>query len=207
MTTKNGFRALITRSKLGAAGLALGGMIVGALVGIAVQVGVESTGILGPGVETLISEQDKNFEALHSRLDNLQTTTSDPELARELAEIAALLERQDELRRTANREIETLVGEVDSLRQQNLVEQDLAGGADVWLAEGEGVSVGDKSNVIGVLRILPTAADVVLNGNQTRLNVGGYVSTEDCLVFLKQATRPLDDRAGFDVTCGEGDPG
>ncbi len=205
MTTNKGIRDLLTRKNLTAGALAVGGMIVGALVGIAVQIGVESTGMLGPGVESLMSEQDSNFNALHARLDSLQAEADDPELARELGEIAALLQRQDELRQTANLEIEMLVNEVASLRQQNLAEQDLAGGADVWLAAGEGVSVGDKRNVIGVVRIWATSADVVLNGEQTRISVGGFVATDDCVVFLKQANRPEDNRAGFDVTCGEGD--
>ncbi len=205
MTTKKGIRALLSRKNLTAGALALGGMIVGALVGIAVQVGVESTGMLGPGVESLMSEQESNFEALHSRLDTLQAAADDPELARELGEIAALLQRQDELRQTARLEIEMLVNEVASLRRQNLAEQDLAGGADVWLGAGEGVSIGDKQNVIGVIRIWETAADVVLNGEPSRISVGGFVSTDDCIVFLKQANRAEDNRAGFDVTCGDGD--
>ena len=205
MTTRKGVRTLLTRKNVVAGSLALGGMVVGALVGIGVQVGVESTGMLGPGIESLMSEQDSNFRSLHSRLDTLQASTDDPELLRELGEMAALLERQDELRQTANLELETLVDEVATLRQQNLAEQDLAGGADVWLAAGEGVSIGDKRHVIGVVRIWGTAADVVLNGEASRISVGGFVSTDDCRVFLKQAHRAEDNRAGFDVTCGEGD--
>jgi len=50
---------------------ALGGMVVGAIVGIGIQVGVESTGLLGPSVDELIAEQETNFDEVHARLDRL----------------------------------------------------------------------------------------------------------------------------------------
>ncbi len=203
MTTKKGIRTLLTRKNLIGGALALGGMIVGAIVGIAVQVGVESTGMLGPGVESLLAEQETNFEELNSRLDTLQAATDDPELARELGEIVALLERQDELRQKANFELEFLGNQVASLREQSLAEHGFASGADFWLAVGESVSIGDRRHVIGLTRTWSTAADVVLNGERARLPVGGSISTDDCIVFLKQAIRSSDSRAGFDVTCGD----
>ena len=60
------------KSRFIAAASAVGGMIVGSIVGIAVQVGVESTGILGPGVESLLAEQEANFAGINDRLDALQ---------------------------------------------------------------------------------------------------------------------------------------
>lgn len=205
MTTKTGIRAQLTRKNLTSGGLAFGGMIVGALVGIAVQAGVESTGMLGPSVDSLLARQESNFEALNSRLDTLQAETDDPELVQELGEIAALLEAQDELRQQADVELRFLSAQVDSLREQNLAEQGFASGADFWLGIGESVSVGDERHVIGLIRMWSTAADVVLNGEPSRVQVGGSVSTDDCTVFLKQAIRVEDNRAGFDVTCGQAD--
>jgi len=49
------------KTRLLAGSAALGGMIVGALVGIGVQQGVESTGLLGPGIDELVQEQASNF--------------------------------------------------------------------------------------------------------------------------------------------------
>ena len=44
---------------------ALGGMVVGAVVGIVVQVGVEATGMLGPSIDALLDEQDGYFREVH----------------------------------------------------------------------------------------------------------------------------------------------
>jgi hypothetical protein len=49
------------RFKLRDAAKVVGGMVLGALVGTTVQRGLQTTGILGPGVGTLIAEQQSNF--------------------------------------------------------------------------------------------------------------------------------------------------
>ncbi|MGB5257946.1 MAG: hypothetical protein WBN07_07605 [Woeseiaceae bacterium] len=68
---------------------------------------------------------------------------------------------------------------------------------------GESISVGDNRHVLGVVRMWANAADVNFNGTKSRLSVGDSASVEglDCSVFLKQARREKDARAGFDVTC------
>ncbi len=181
---------------------ALGGMIVGAIVGIAVQVGIESTGILGPSVDELLSEQESNFGEIHTRLDTLRQTAGDTEIGEELRALAALIERQDELRKEASSELVFLGGQVSSLKEESLSERGHAGGADFWLAPGESVNVGDNRHVIGVVRTWNTAVDVVMNGKKSRLSVGDAVSTDDCTVFFKQAVKRDDGRVGFDVACG-----
>ena len=188
----NGIAAWFTRPRLIAAGLGLGGMILGSFVGIGVQMGVESTGLLGPSVDALIQEQDANFKNMNARLAELQNQSSDPEVRKSLSELGALLARQGELQNQANTELSYLGSQIASLKQAALDEQGYAGGADFWLKTGESVSVGDRMNVI----------DVNLNGTKTRMDVGDTVQTESCTVFFKQAIQRADGRVGFDVSCG-----
>jgi hypothetical protein len=194
-------KKLLTRDNLKTGATGLGGMIVGAVVGIAVQVGVESTGMLGPSVDELLNEQKENFEEVNARLDRLRSSTKDPELNREIAQLASLLQRQDKLRQQASTELTLLNDQVASLRHQSLEEQGFSGGADVWLKAGESISVGDDRNSFGVTRIWSTAVDVNLNGEKSRMAAGDSVSTEQCQVFFKQPVRQQDGRVGFDVAC------
>ena len=195
-------KKLLTKKHFAGGATALGGMIVGAIVGIAVQVGVESTGMLGPSVDELLFEQESNFGEIHSRLDTLRQSAGDSEMGEEIRALAALIERQDELRKEASTELEYLGGQVASLKQESLSERGFAGGADFWLATGESVNVGDDRHVIGVVRTWHTAVDVVMNGQKARLSVGDSLSTDDCTVFFKQAVKRDDGRVGFDVACG-----
>lgn len=181
---------------------ALGGMIVGAVVGIAVQIGIESTGMLGPSVDALLAEQESNFDEVNSRLDTLRESTDDPDLSRELSKLAELIEHQDDLRRQASSELAFLGGQVATLKEQNLANRGYSGGADFWLKVGESVNVGDDRHVLGVVRNWSTAVDVIMNGKKSRLSVGDSVSSEDCTVFFKQAVQRDDGRVGFDVSCG-----
>ena len=190
------------KQKLRALAMAFGGMVVGAIVGIIVQVGVESTGMLGPSVDALLDEQEGNFQQVHSRLDELRASTDDPQLLQRLDGLARLIERQDELRQQAGAELASLGDQVATLKDQSLAERGFAGGADFWLAVGESVNVGDKKHVLGLVRVWQTAADVVFNGKKARLSVGDLVSSDDCQVFFKQARQRDDKRVGFDVTCG-----
>lgn len=195
----------LTKARLVAAGLGLGGMILGALVGIGVQAGVESTGLLGPSVEALIAEQESNFDEMGTRLEALRGMSSDPEMRRTLAELGDLLARQGDLQQQSSREIALLGSEVQSLRDEALAENRFAGGADFWLASGESVKVGDSQHVLGVVRTLSNAVDVNLNSKKSRLTVGDAVTIPtaggDCTVFFKQAKRRDDGRVGFDLSC------
>jgi hypothetical protein len=195
---------LPTRARMYGAALALGGMIVGSLVGIAVQAGVESIGLLGPSVETLIAEQESNFDDMSARIEALKGMTSDSGMAASLDELGKLLSRQGELQHQSNSELSYLGQQVESLRQQSLEDRGFAGGADVWLDTGESVSVGDSNHVLGVVRKFNNAVDVKLNGQKKRLTVGDSVAVEGtaCNVLVKQAQRREDGRVGFDVTCG-----
>ncbi len=198
----SGIAAWFTRSRLIAAGIALGGMILGSFVGIGVQMGVESTGFLGPSVDALIQEQDANFKNMSARLAELQNQSSDPELKKSLSEFGQLLARQGELQSQANTELSYLGTQIASLRETALNEQGYAGGADFWLKTGESVSVGDRMNVFGLVRDWGNVIDINLNGTKKRMDVGDTVQTESCTVFFKQAIQRADGRVGFDVSCG-----
>ncbi len=202
MTGASGIKALLTRKKIVAGTIAIGGMIVGAIVGIAVQAGVESTGLLGPSVEALLEEQEANFSDINARLSELRDQSSDPAVKQSLADLEKLLARQGELQAKANGELAFLGDQVANLRQASLDERGFSGGADFWLASGESVAVGDRTNVMGVTRVWGETVDVNLNGQKSRMNVGDSVSTESCTVFFRQGRRPDDGRVGFDVSCG-----
>ncbi len=182
--------------------VALGGMVVGAIVGIVVQVGVESTGMLGPSVDTLLAEQESNFDEMSSRIDKLRESTEDPALSRELNELADLIRHQDDLRQQTSSELVFLGDQVAELKEESLSERGYAGGADFWLKTGESVNIGDRNHVLGVVRIWNTAVDVIMNGKKSRLSVGDSVGSEQCTVFFKQAVQRDDGRVGFDVACG-----
>ncbi len=201
MALRQTIQQLLSRKGLTSGASAIGGMIVGAVVGIAVQVGLESTGMLGPTVDTLLNEQQDNFEKIHTRLEGMKEATQDPALAHDLRELASLIKKQDELRKQTSTELAYLGSQVAELRNKNLAEQGFAGGADFWLLPGESVSVGNRDHVLGVVRLWTTAADVVLNGKKTRLSVGASVDAGDCKVFFKQAVPRDDRRVGFDVAC------
>ena len=201
MTAGRGARALLSRKNIVAGSIALGGMVVGAVVGIAVQVGIESTGMLGPSVESLLEEQEANFSDINTRLAELKDQSSDPAVKKSLADLERLLTRQGELQSKANSELTALTGQVASLRQASLEELGFAGGADFWLGSGESVAVGDREHVMGVTRVWGDVVDVRLNGQKSRLNVGDALTTEKCTVFYRQGRRADDGRVGFDVSC------
>lgn len=193
---------LPAREKLQKGGLALGGMIVGAFVGIAIQVGVESTGLLGPSVEALLVEQEANFKDMTARLQDIKGRSSDPEVQKSLDELGNLLAKQGELQSQSNSELAFLSGQIANLEQQSLDEKGFAGGADFWLKSGESVSIGDRSHVFGMTRDWGKVVDVNLNGEKSRMKVGDTASTDSCTVYFKQGVARPDGRVGFDVNCG-----
>ena len=194
--------SFLTKPRLVAAGIALGGMIVGSFVGIGVQMGVESTGLLGPSVEALLEEQEANFSDINARLQDLKNQSTDPAVKKSLTDLGKLLARQGELQNQANTELAYLGKQIANLKQESLDERGFAGGADFWLKTGESVSIGDRQNVFGLTRDWGKVVDVNLNGAKARLKVGDTVDTDSCTVFFKQAVQRADGRVGFDVSCG-----
>lgn len=197
---------LLSKATLRGAALALGGMIVGSFVGIGVQVGVESTGLLGPSVDSLIAEQQANFDDVNARLELLKNSSTDPETKKSLAELASLLRRQDELSQHANAELQYLSDQVATFKEQQLAESGHAGGADFWLKAGESVNVAGDDQVFALISARSKIADINLSGLRKRITVGDVLHVESregaCSIFYKQATPREDKRVGFDLDCG-----
>lgn len=197
--------ALSQKPRLVAAAIGLGGMILGSLVGIGVQVGVESTGLLGPSVESLIAEQQSNFSEVTAQLDALKGLSDDKEVKASIAELGKLLQRQDQLAQQANSELAYMGEQLAEMKKQQLAESGFSGGADFWLKSGESVNVGNRSQVFGLLGFRSTFADINLNGARKRISVGDAVPVQgdgiNCTVFYKQAAPRPDGRIGFDLSC------
>ena len=199
-------KSFLTKPRLVAGALALGGMVVGSVVGLGVQMGVESTGLLGPSVEALIAEQQSNFGDVNARLDALKAMSDDKEIKASLNELGKLLARQDELARHANAELAYLGEQVSAMKDQQLSDTGFAGGADIWLKSGESINVGNRNHVFGLLGARGTYADVNLDGTRKRVSVGDLIPVPGddtrCTIFYKQAQPRADGRIGFDLTCG-----
>lgn len=194
-----------TKARVIAAAIGLGGMVLGSIVGIGVQKGVESTGILGRSVDALIAEQQSNFNDISARLDELRNLPVDKEVKAGLDELGRVLARQDELARQANAEIAYLADQVASMREQQLAESGFSGGADFWLKSGESVTVGPERQVFGLLGARAIIADINLSGSRKRVAVGDAIplpgEQSACTIFYKQATPGADGRIGFDLNC------
>lgn len=197
---------LLSKARMKGASLALGGMIVGSIVGLGVQFGVQSTGLLGPSVDSLMAEQKANFDDVNARLADLRKSASDPETKQSLAELASVLKRQDELSQHASAELRYLSEQVASFKEQQLAESGHAGGADFWLKGGESVNVAGENQVFALLGARSTIADINLSGVRKRIYVGDVLEVQSgdrtCSIFYKQATPRADKRVGFDLDCG-----
>ncbi len=193
----------------------LAAVVVGALIGIAVQAGVESTGVLGPGIDALIERQDSNFAALDAKLEELRKT-DDPARARQLAtEIDALVAQQKSASTRMTEEIRGLTAINSQLRQAALEQSGASAGADVWLKPGESITVAGKpGNVFALNKFTYTGRtdDLTTNvsGRAKRMIVGTNADfpADDGVwrVIYKQAEARADGRVGFDVVFvpGEG---
>src|SRR5688500_8487354 len=107
-------------SKLRDAGLAVGGMVLGALVGTGVQLVLARTGVLGPDVDSLIAEQQANFSAVNAKLDALGQLSDDPEAQRALNELRRLLEQQSSLAAQTQRQLQLMASEVSASKEREL---------------------------------------------------------------------------------------
>ena len=126
--------------------------MLGAVIGLAVQIGVESTGALGPGIEDVITQQTEGFDRLESTLRELRGAR-EPARQKELQkEIRELVGGQREL---AERTADELRGSRDEIRRLQAAALDAgqaALGADLWLKPGEGATIGSRDHVLSLLR-------------------------------------------------------
>jgi hypothetical protein len=185
--------------------VAVGGMVLGALVGTGVQQVLARTGVLGPGVDSLIAEQQANFAAVNSKLDALGQLSDDPEAQRALNELRTLLERQSSLAAQTEQQLQLMASEVASNKERELAERGLSGGADFWLKAGESSNLGSRDQVFALQAYGRGISQVNLSGTGRRLAVGDVIDfmagERACKVFFKQATPREDGRVGFDLDC------
>jgi hypothetical protein len=168
--------------------------------------GVQSTGLLGPSVEAMLAQQQSNFDEMTARLEALRKMSPDPEISQGLADLGQLLASQGELQRQAGSELAYLGDQIAILKEDSLASKGFAGGADMWLRDGEGVTIGDAQHVFGLVKTWPNRVDVNLNGKKMRMAVGDALPVADetnaCMIFFKQAKPRGDGRVGFDLNCG-----
>jgi len=195
----------ILHPKLRDAVKVVGGMIVGTLVGVGVQKALQSTGLMGPDVGTLIAEQQSNFAEIKGKLDALRKVSSDPAAQRALNELSAALQKQNALSQQTEQQLRLLASEVSTNKERELAEHGVSGGADFWLKVGESYNLATRDQVFGLQGYGNGVVQVSLNGAVTRLAVGGVVEfmagRRACKVFYKQATPRPDGRVGFDLDC------
>jgi len=167
-------------------------MIIGTLVGVGVQKALQSTGLMGPDVGTLIAEQQSNFAEVKGKLDALRKVSSDP-AAQTRVERAERGPAEAERPSTADRTAAETHG------QRKVHEQGTrAGGA--WGVRRSGFLAKSRRELqprdarpsLGLQGYGNGVAQVSLNGAVTRLAVGGVVEfmagQRACKVFYKQAT-------------------
>jgi hypothetical protein len=185
---------------------ALGGMILGTLVGTGVQRAVQTTGLLGPGVGALIAEQQSNFAEVNNKLDALRQSTSDPAARAALAELDQVLRKQEALSQQTEQQLKLMADQVAASKERELAERGMSGGADFWLKAGESYNLSARDQVFGLQSYYRGVVQVNLSGASQRMTIGDIIefSAGDraCKVFFKQATPREDGRVGFDLDCG-----
>lgn len=181
------------------------GMVMGAVVEMFVQGAMESTGWFGPTLESVMTEQVANFDAIQKKLDALNQATNESDRARLRKEIDDLLAQQRNLTGQTHTELNRYKDEVATLRERTLEKTGSAGGADVWLKVGESVTVGARQNVFSVLAVLSSSrARVNISGKISIISVGDYVEAPSdegvWRVYFKQTSRDGDrTQLGFDL--------
>jgi hypothetical protein len=192
--------------KLRDAAVAVGGMALGALVGTGVQQTLARTGLLGPGVGSVLAQQQANFAEVNTKLDDLRKLSSEPEVQRALGDLAGLLERQGTLAQQTEQQLKLMAEELAASKDRELAERGVAGGADFWLKGGESFNLGARDQVFALQAFGRGIAVVNLSGTGRRMGVGDVIDfmagDRACKVFFKQATAREDGRVGFDLDCG-----
>ena len=190
---------------LKAIGMGLGGMILGAVIGIAIEEAVASTGVLGPGLDAVIQEQQDGFSRIDAKLDELRQTTDPQRVEALTGDLVTLMARQQELAQRTREELAGAREEIERLKEQAIDAQGATTGATLWLRAGESATIGEGQNVIGVKVVEERYNRVRVNANgKDRFMTIGDTETfalrnGAMQVILKQAKTRSDGRVGFDV--------
>jgi hypothetical protein len=180
------------------------GMVIGAVVGVAVEFGIESTGVMGPKIDELIGNQAANFTQIKTKLDELSVTASTPETQRLLDDLGKLVNQQDELTRKASSQLQLLEQERVSFKDQQLTSSGMATSIDFWLQAGESINVASQQQALGVAVVHAKAVVVNVTGKRKQMIVGDAVDivgdAQACRVILRKIER-AGQGAGFDIDC------
>lgn len=189
------------RRRIMTVGVGGANMIIGAIIGMLVQSAAEATGVMGPTLDTVMSQQDANFTDIRAKLDALNATSDPAERNTLRIELASLIQDQERLADRTHVELREYQRQVEALKDQVVAKGGAAGGADFWIQPGESANVGERANVLGLLGISRNGEYVQVNwqgakrymypGDSIETPVGNKAGT----TFFKLAR---DGRAGFD---------
>lgn len=189
-------------------------VIVGTLFGLAIEAGVDSTGILGPGVDQLIVEQEAGFANIEAKLEALRKSTDPAESERLAAELERLVSQQRTYGDRAAEELRGARFEIQRLKEDALEAAGAAAGADVWLRPGESITIAGKAgNVFAFNKFSYSGStgdiQVNISGKNGRMQVGDAAEFPGdggmWKVIFKQSHDRGDGRLGFDIVFVETD--
>lgn len=185
----------------------LGGVVVGAVIGLAVEAGVESTGVMGPGVEEILAKQADGFALIESKLESLKQAETLEQALSLAGEIETQLAQQQANSERLGEELRGARQEIDRLRAVALETSGGATGADFWLKPGESISVGSRANTFAVQAFTYSSRTEYVNANvngvRQRMGVGDiaeFETAEGTYQVVYKLTEPrADGRVGFDL--------
>ena len=180
----------------------------GVVFGLAIESGVDATGILGPGVDQLIAQQSEGFQNLEAKLEALRNTTDPAQATKLTAELETLLQRQQQLGQRTEVELRTARAEIEKLRSEVLQTKGATTGADLWLKPGESITVAGKpGNNFGFTNFTYSGvtSEITANvsGKPLRMKIGDAADFPadkgTWQVIYKNTELRSDNRVGFDL--------
>ncbi len=204
-TTQAGGPSWLARIAQHRVASALGGALLGGVVGMLVSWGWGAV-TNAASLDDVIAQQKQSFSAIEESLAKLQASSSPEELRAIAQELRSEIGTQERIATRYQAELSTADRELTQLRKQLVASQSgYAGGSEFWLSAGDSIRLAGEGNVIGLGQAWAIYADVVMGGSSHRLQVGQELPFDadgrSCKVIFRQAVRPDDSRAGFDVAC------
>ncbi len=200
------------RRKLGivAIAAAVGGMAIGGTVEYFVGSAIDATGLFGATIDTVIEQQKANFDDIRAKLDALGAAPAgSPEAAKLQGELQKLIAGQEKLTEQTHTEMRMFQQEISRLKTELLSSRGSVGGADIWLAPRESVTLHERGVVLALVSIHQSGnyVGVTLAGKSHQLKPGDYLTFPrtdgkgECKVIYKIGTVREDGRVGFDLVC------
>lgn len=184
---------------------AIGSALLGAIVGVGVTWGWDAiTG--AASIDDVMAEQKRSFAEIEDALTRLQASSSPQEMQAIARDLRSQISLQQTIASRYQADLAASERELGQLRLQLLANQGgYSGASEFWLKAGDSIRLPGEGNVLGLSQAWQIYADVVLANKTHRLSVGQEVPFDaagrPCKAIFRQALRPEDQRAGFDVTC------